>query len=171
MCNTLHNTDLAGGAMTVSIRAASSDDLESIRSLHARSIAEVCSSDYDADQIAAWLSALDPNRYSTMLASHRVLVAEDDGSVAGFGMADLDSAILNAVYVIPSRLRNGIGSRLVSAIEAAARAAGLRRLDLNATLGAVSFYESLGYVSDGPSLNELPSGVALSCAAMHKSLL
>ncbi len=86
-------------------------------------------------------------------------------------MVDLESAILNAVYVIPSRLRDGIGSRLVAAIEADARAAGLRRLDLNATLGAVSFYESLGYVSDGPSLNELPSGVALPCAAMHKSLL
>jgi putative acetyltransferase len=157
--------------MTVSIRAASCDDLESIRSLHTRSIAEVCSSDYDADQIAAWLSALNPSRYSTMLATCDVLVAEDDGNIAGFGIADLDSAILNAVYVIPSRLRDGIGSRLVSAIEADARAAGLRRLDLNATLGAVSFYESLGYESDGSSLNELPTGVALPCAAMHKSLL
>jgi putative acetyltransferase len=156
--------------MTVSIRAASPDDLESIRSLQARSIGEVCSSDYDSDQIAAWLSALDPDRYPAMLATRYAIVAEDDGTVVGFGMADLDSAILNAVYIIPSRLRDGIGSRLVSAIEEAARGAGADRLDLNATLGAVSFYESLGYVLDGPSLNELPSGVSLPCVAMHNSL-
>jgi putative acetyltransferase len=156
--------------MTVSIRAASPDDLESIRSLHARSIGEVCSSEYDGDQIAAWLGALDPDRYPTMLVTRYVIVAEDDGTVVGFGMADLDSATLNAVYMVPSRLRDGIGSRLVSAIEEAARGAGLGRLDLNASLGAVSFYELLGYVQDGPSLNELPSGVALPCVAMHKSL-
>lgn len=156
--------------MTVSIRAASPADLESIRALHSRSIGEVCSSDYDGDQIAAWLGALEPDRYPAMLATHHVIVAEDDGTIVGFGMADLDSAILNAVYIVPSRLRDGIGSRLVSAIEEAAHGAGMGRLDLNATLGAVSFYESLGYVPDGPSLNELPGGVSVPCVAMHKSL-
>jgi len=83
--------------MAVSIRAASSDDAESIRSLHARSIAEVCSAEYGRDQIAAWLSALDSSLHPAMIATLRVLVAEDGGSVAGFGVVDLESAILNAV--------------------------------------------------------------------------
>jgi GNAT superfamily N-acetyltransferase len=151
------------------IRAASPADLESIRSLHARCIDEVCSFEYDRDQIAAWLGALDSDRYPAMLATHHVIVAEDGGTVVGFGMADLESASLNAIYVAPSRQREGIGSALVAAIEEAAGDAGTNRLDLNATLGAVSFYESLGYVSDGPSHNVLPSGVSLPCVAMHRS--
>lgn len=156
--------------MTFSIRAATSADVDSIREVHQRSIGEVCSSVYSADEVAAWLDALRPERYPEMLVERDVFVAVDGVTLVGFGMLDLGAAIVNAVYVVPSLLRRGIGSRLVGSLEEVARAAGLGSLDLHSTLNAVPFYESLGYVSRGPARNELPSGVLLPCVAMHKSL-
>jgi hypothetical protein len=56
------------------------------------------------------------------------------------------------------------------ALEDAARAAGVEKLHLSATLNAVSFYERAGYVGEGPVVHRLPTGVELECLRMSKEL-
>ncbi len=65
---------------------------------------------------------------------------------------------MRAVAVRPTLQRLGIGARLVDFAERFAVQEGYREMVLNARHGALSFYERLGYVSEGEPfiLNTLP---------------
>ena len=73
-----------------------------------------------------------------------------------------------AVYVHPDHVGVGVGSRLLGALEADARSAGVNKLWLHATLNSVSFYQKHGFVSLGPETNTLPIGVDLPCLRMER---
>lgn len=156
--------------MALAIRAAAEADLIAIRFIHRSSIREVCGPFYTPDEISAWLDALSPERYSDMLAQRHVLVAQREDELVGFGTAELESGTVNAVYVAPQHVGDGVGRRLVAALEEALSRASIERVQLHSTLNAVSFYAGLGYASDGPAQNELSTGVSLPCVAMHRTL-
>jgi GNAT superfamily N-acetyltransferase len=153
------------------IRPATSNDLERIGVIHRLSILELCKTHYTPEQLADWTSALRPAAYEALLASHRMIAAEDGAELLGFGVFDPTTALINATYVDPSAARRGIGRALLAAMENEARAAGFGEVRLNATLNAVGFYARLGYVSRGRESNRLPSGVDLPCELMRKDLV
>ncbi|MBP7950674.1 MAG: GNAT family N-acetyltransferase [Verrucomicrobiales bacterium] len=69
--------------------------------------------------------------------------------------------------VVHPRLRGqGIGSNLVRFSEEAACRHGIRRVVLHARANVVPFYESLGYVADGPEFFE----VSIAHRRMHRLL-
>ncbi len=98
------------------------------------------------------------------------MVAEDAGGIAGFGQLNQADGEVEAVYVLPGRQSEGIGGALLRFLEDAARAAGLERLHLSATLNAVPFYERAGYAGEGSTVHRLPTGVELQCLRMSKEL-
>lgn len=98
------------------------------------------------------------------------MVAEDAGGIAGFGQLNRASGEVDAVYVLPERQGEGVGRALLRSLEGAARATGLKRLHLSATLNAVPFYKSAGYVGEGDTVHRLPTGVELECLRMSKEL-
>ena len=53
------------------------------------------------------------------------------------------------VAVLARERRGGVGRVLMEAIEGAAQSAGCARVVLNAQVGALSFYEGLGYRAEG----------------------
>lgn len=82
------------------------------------------------------------------------MVAEQDVRLIGFGwmkpVADeyFEAAVdgeITAVYVHPSVARQGVGTRIYTELEAAARQIGVESLGLWASLNSVSFYEKHRY--------------------------
>ncbi len=156
--------------MKPTIRWATDDDRPAIWAVHVRAIREVCSRSYSAEQVASWSGLLSPDSYVAVLRERFVVVAEDSGGITGFGQLNQATGEVDAVYVLPGRQREGIGGALLRSLEAAARAAGLKGLQLSATLNAVPFYERAGYCGEGTTVHRLPTGVELPCVRMSKEL-
>jgi len=81
---------------------------------------------------------------------HQFLLAYVDERPAGFASYSEKPAgvyHLNKIYVLPSHQSQGLGQRLISAVEAAARAAGGAALELNVNRHnpALAFYERQGF--------------------------
>ncbi|MGI4732691.1 MAG: GNAT family N-acetyltransferase [Janthinobacterium lividum] len=69
-----------------------------------------------------------------------------------------DAARIRAMFVDPAHARTGVATALLAASEAAAGAAGFRRLALMATLPGLAFYRAAGFVAGEPIRH--PSGDA-----------
>jgi GNAT superfamily N-acetyltransferase len=81
-----------------------------------------------------------------------------------------DPARIRAYFVDPEFARQGIGSAILAACEAAARAAGFRRAVLGATLTGVGFYARHGYVEGEREVVALPGGETLVVVHMGRGL-
>ena len=84
-------------------------------------------------------------------ATHKETVADMFCVVAGspnevVAMGAFDGDTVKRMFVIPPRRGEGIGTAIVDRLQAEARRRGLTALRLRATLGAVTFYERLGFV-------------------------
>jgi len=82
----------------------------------------------------------------------------------------VDAARIRAFFVHPQWARRGLGSRLMEAGEAAARAAGFTRLELGATLTGIPLYERFGFRALERSDVPLPNGAAIPIVKMGKTL-
>ena len=49
---------------------------------------------------------------SEIVRGQRIVVAEDDGAIAGFAAADVEARELTQIFIAPARKRLGIGRRL-----------------------------------------------------------
>ena len=154
----------------ISIRPARHADCRAIWELHSSAIRQVCGRVYPAEQIEAWAGLLAPDRYQRVIDELVVVVAEDDLGVVGFGQLDPARCLIQAVYVLPDRLRSGLGRALLGELERRARASGCRELWLMSTLNAVPFYEAMGFGRVGDAMHELPEGTRLPCVEMSRPL-
>jgi len=157
--------------MTLSIRRATDHDRQGIWNVHVRAISEVCSRSYSDKQITSWAGLLSPDSYVAVVRDRFLVVAEDSAGIIGFGQLNQASGEVEAVYVLPERQREGIGGALLRSLEDAAHSAGLKKLQLSATLNSVPFYRRAGYVEEGSTEHRLPSGVELPCVRMSKELM
>jgi N-acetylglutamate synthase-like GNAT family acetyltransferase len=82
-----------------------------------------------------------------------------------------DAAKIRAFFVHPAWARRGIGGMILEACEAAARAAGFRRLEMGATLTGVPFYRAKGYVELEAAEVPLGDGLTLPIVRMGKEEL
>jgi putative acetyltransferase len=151
------------------VRLATPADAAAIWPVHVASIREVCAGAYTPEQIEAWAGPKRPENYvRAMDRGEQLWVAEDDSRwIVGF--ARLDRDVLMGLYVAPAALRRGIGSALLRAAEAHALASGVETLRLNATLNAVAFYASQGYVA-GERISRAMGGVDVPSIRMSKRL-
>lgn len=104
---------------------------------------------YDAEFLAACRAelTLDPAE----LATHRTLVAESGGRLAGFGTLEGAPPYgeLGMLFVDPDLLGRGIGSMLLAALVDRARKEGFTRLSVDADPNAEAFYLASGAVRAG----------------------
>lgn len=156
--------------MTVRVRTADEGDRAGILAVHLRAVRETCSRSYSAAQIDAWAGILSLDSYTSLLRRRRIIVAIDEAAIVGFGQLDPDAGEVLAVYVLPDRQGEGIGRRLLSELEKRARARGVHRLELSATLNAAGFYARTGYAQCRPTVHRTLSGVELPCVRMGKTL-
>jgi len=87
------------------------------------------------------------------------------------GSLDLAAASVEAIFTLPGFAGQGMAGRIIDTIKAEALQRGYRRLTLESTPNAVSFYEQHGFRPLGESL--YPSklaGCALRCMEMSIDL-
>lgn len=163
----------------VRIREAEPVDADMIAGIHAAAIRELGGGDYDDRQVQAWLANVHPERYpiEETDAGIRVLVAERDDRLVGFGWLDCDSSGRNesvgeivAVYVRPDVVREGVGGAILERLEGVARDAGLESVVLVASKHAIDFYRRQGYEEDETVVLEMTDDVSLAALRMRKRL-
>jgi putative acetyltransferase len=127
------------------IRPYSRADLELVVALFGRSVREIASRDYDVQQISAWAPEKpDLEAWAARLAAGVVLVAEDQGELAGVIKVDEDGHI-DLLYVHPRYQRRGIASSLLREVRRIATVREWPRLFCEASITARPFFERRGF--------------------------
>lgn len=158
------------GLLAVMIRRATPADASAIFSVHIAAIRGISGGHYSEAQINGWCGDRGPENYLRPIAEQFTVVAEVFGEIAGFAQLSIPDATIEAVYVHPQHAKQGIGMRLLTALETAARSADLPLLRLQASLNAVPFYKAAGYVPGALGHHTVAGGVTVPCIAMSRSL-
>lgn len=152
------------------IRQASPDDCEAILRAYEASVSTLCAAHYNSDQIQSWLNHRQLRDYQAAVQNALVLVAEHDQEILGFAEMDRISGIIHALYVRPEDIGQGVGRALLGRLEQEARAAGLRRIQMDASLNSVAFLQARGFLPLGDSANSRSNRTALPFVRMEKWL-
>ena len=171
------------------LRVATPADADEIDALMKASIREIFPTVYDAQQTASaeiHVSSVD----RTMLADGTYFVIVDGGEIVacggwsrrakfytGSGSHEDDARLLDpatesarvrAMFTRADHTRRGLGTRILEACEAAARAEGFSRLALMATMAGLPLYERFGFVESARTRITMPDGHQLECIEMER---
>ncbi|GJM42598.1 MAG: acyltransferase [Ardenticatenaceae bacterium] len=147
------------------IRKATLEDAEAIWRLHHRSVLSLCAADYTSEQIANWVQHSTLARQQARLKKHRVFVAEEEGHLIGFVRWNPATFELCSLFVDPDFVRRGVASALMETACQDARACGVTKFWLDASLTAVPFYTATGW----QTIKQMMHG-ELACVRMTKQL-
>ena len=175
----------------VGLRLATAADAATIDDLMKASIAAIFPGFYDARQTASSVEHIG-SVDRMLIADGTYFVIEDRGEIVacggwsrrdklytGSGPGDADARLLDpmteaarvrAMFVRGDHTRRGLGTRILEACEAAARAEGFRRLALMATLPGLQLYERYGFRITAETMIPLPDGVSIAGAEMEMPL-
>ena len=128
------------------LRLAKISDASKILQTRIAAIRVQASSHYPAAEIEDWCSSRTAETYHSAIERETVLVEEVNESVVAFGQLNPETAFIEAVYVSPPHSRQGVGMKVLRALEAMAAERGIKALTLEASLNAVEFYCQAGYV-------------------------
>lgn len=164
----------------VSLREARDADARAIAAVHEASIREFGAAAYDDAVVEAWAAPVDPDEYDLEPEDGRFLVAERaDGTVVGFGEARFvppeycsapADGDVRAVYVAPEHAREGVGTAILSRLEASARDADLDALGALCSLNAVEFYRRRDWTVVEERTHEFGGEVQGSAVEMRTEL-
>ncbi len=124
---------------------------EAVSNIIRRNLREVNSKDYAEDVISSLVAYFSPATLLKNARSQTIFVAMQDGAVVGtasldnFGTAQSPDYYAVAVFVLPESQRQGIGLRLMEAVESKAKELGAEKVTLRAAITAKGFYQKLGY--------------------------
>jgi len=159
-------------AMGVVIRRATVQDADGIAQAHVDSIQTLGARAYDAEVIADWGAPRTGERYRLRIADGAELfVAVENGRIVGLSdYRAIDGSHRTGIFVRGDAARRGIGTALFAEAEAAARRHGATEINVDASLGAVGFYEANGFERVGDGEHTLRNGRRMSCVYMRKRL-
>ncbi len=173
-------------------RLAQPHDLEALRAVMGRAIAQLQHGFLTPEQVAASHQVMGLD--TQLIADQTYFLVEDEaGAIAGCGgwsfRATLyggdtsivareperldpasDAARIRAMYTDPDFTRRGIGRRVLGLCEDAARTAGFARAEMMATMAGVPLYEACGYRPVEPILSSPIDGVRVPLVRMEKPL-
>jgi GNAT superfamily N-acetyltransferase len=152
----------------LSLRVATEADRRALWRIHFRSVSTLCQGAYSSHEVRTWVELLRPDGYLRPEQPRTVLVAERGKCMVGFGQLDPLLGELEALYVSPEEAGQGVGSSLLSALEALAWQAGAPVMCLDASLNAEAFYRARGYVRLHSAHRILTPEVQLACVRMRK---
>lgn len=156
--------------MTILVRKATLEDAQGIFDIRIAAIRDQCKNFYPEPVLGAWTSVSPSDRFRSDVEQH-FYVATVGNCVIGSGMVDLNSGQIDAIFVHPQHLRQGVGRAIVTYLETLARLNGLRRLKLDSTLNAAPFYRSLGFRGTQIAQYDTQRGLKLECIPMEKEML
>jgi len=154
---------------TVSIRKATADDAAASFAIRREAIRAQCRGHYPQADLETWTAGAMSETFARRVAE-TFYVATVDGAAVGTGMIDLETGKIDAVFVLPGHMGQGVGRALVRHLEALAVEAGLGEIHLESTLNAAPFYRALGFQGEARSIYQSTLGVDLACVPMIKQL-
>jgi putative acetyltransferase len=134
----------------VQIREAKTADCDAIYKVHVKAINGLPRGAPGSAGVQEWLTTRKPSVYEQEMQGETVVVVEDDGEIVGWGALSIPRAEITNVFVDPVHHRRGVGTAILTELEAVAQASGLTAVQLKATGTAIDFYLATGYRSDKP---------------------
>ena len=174
------------------LRRATPADAAAIQALMTGSVETIFPAFYDAEQTASGvrhigvldLTLIEDGTYFVVEAPDGTLAAcggwsrrdklFNGAAVTGVEARLLDPATeparVRAMFVAGAWTRRGLGTRILEACEAAARAEGFTTLALMATLPGLQLYRSWGFGDERPQDLVMPDGVRVPGVAMSRAI-
>ncbi|MCG9696064.1 GNAT family N-acetyltransferase [Shewanella sp. Isolate11] len=153
-----------------SIRKAVKKDAAKIYAIRCRAILAECSGFYSDKQLALWTEG-DYSSHFAEDVTDNFYVTEKQSKVIGSGKLDLDTGVIDAIFVDPDYFDQGAAKLMLAFLEQLALKNGLSILRLDSTLNAAAFYRSQGFIGNSISSYHSPRGICLDCIPMQKALL
>lgn len=166
-------------ATVADLRAVEIDELSDVRYIHAGALRAQAAEQLSQAEIEAFVSYVYSEAYTDRLAemvrARRLFGVTVDGKLtctAGWTPANDSGATarLMAVFVAPMFAGVGLGRRLTLAAEADAAQAGFRAVSVRTPVGAVGFFQRLGYGVSSYGVWTLKPECALPVGFMRKVL-
>lgn len=129
--------------LRLTIRRAIDEDAEAVSRVIIAALRETNARDYTPDIIARVEQSFSPPAMLEFFNKRQVFVAIIDTEVVG--TASLDGSTVRSMFVDPGFQGRGIGRRLMSEVEQAARTMGVTLLIVPSSLTAEPFYAKLGF--------------------------
>jgi hypothetical protein len=157
--------------MSFNVRTAITADAVAILETHRAAILTRAASHYPQATLDAWGIGPTPERIARQEiqiadAGIITLVAEAAGEIIGFAIAVPGQSELRSLYVRPNTIGR-VGSGLLAELERRAFEI-CHRLACDASLNAVPFYASHGYIEEARIEHTLSSGARIPCIRMSK---
>jgi putative acetyltransferase len=131
----------------IAIRTFEPRDAETVSALIGRTMRESNSHDYRLERLEPLIAYFSPEKLRQLAQERVCLVAEASGQL--IGTAALDGTELATFFVLPEYQGQGIGARLLAAIEEHARALGIAMLTVDASVTGAAIYDRMGYRRTG----------------------
>lgn len=125
------------------VRAATVDDAPAVSRVILKALRQSNAKDYSPEVIERVEASFSPSALLKLFQQREVFVALHEQQIVG--TASLDGRAVRTMFVAPDVQRQGIGRRLMEAVEGAARTAGIDVLAVPSSVTAEQFYASLGY--------------------------
>ncbi len=154
----------------MNIRLGKISDTEKISQTHKASIQTLCKNHYSSENIKKWTFILNPQIYENAIKEKILIVAEENNVICGFGILDLETAEICAVYIHPDHTGKGIAKNILLKLESLALENGTDHLNTCSTINALEFYKYHGYIKTKKTFHQLPNNTKLECVSMYKKL-
>lgn len=129
------------------IRDYRPSDASALATIFHRAVRRGAAGHYTLAQRLAWSPWVKPGRaWHDRLAEIETVVAELPSGPVGFMALDLSDGFLDFAYVDPAVRGKGVAAGLYAVLEGRARAAGLARLQTEASRVAESFFRARGWI-------------------------
>ncbi len=125
------------------LRTAREEDAEEISEVILAALRETNAKDYPREVIDRVEKSFSPAAIRILMGERHVLVAQEGVRIVG--TASLAGNAVRSVFVAPQAQGQGVGRRLMAAIEQSALDAGLTALVVSSSVSAQNFYAKLGY--------------------------
>lgn len=155
--------------MIITIRQATSDDLEEILQLFKETIEVVNAKDYSPEQITVWKNgASKRERWLKKISEQCFLLAEIDNELVGFGSIT-PGGYLDFMYVSKNHQRIGIAQKIYSELESFAKENRVQQIVSEVSVTARPFFQKQGFeVLHEQEVNI--EGISLTNYKMNKQL-
>jgi GNAT superfamily N-acetyltransferase len=153
----------------IEIRKAARSDAALAWELRKQATQAQCLQAYPQALIAAWTMGEQGEDWADSVERDFYLAVDGD-AVLATGMLNRESARIEAVFVHPEHMRQGIGRQMMAFLETQARASGLHQITLEATLNAVPFYRSCGFAGECAAICQSARIMPMDCMIMSKCL-
>jgi len=150
-------------------RRATKQDIASFKTVVINSVLELCKDFYTSTELQSLLAQYPGKElYEKWLQERVLVVAEDGDQLVGFAQYFPPNSSIEAVHVLPSHIKKGVGKMLMAELEEIAKKQGAKIIILDSSLNAVGFYDRCGYTKKQNAVFKCNDGVDLRVVRYEK---